>query len=286
MTPLRLQMIEVMCQAGLARNTQAAYLRAVRALARYFSRSPDQLTPEDVEAYMRHLVLERDLAASTCLQYAYAIRFLYHHVLRLEDFAVRWIVPKRPQRIPELLNGHEVARILAACPSDKHRMMLEVCYGCGLRVSELVHLKVRDIDGERRLLRIEQGKGAKDRLVTLAPTLLDHLRVYWRRFRPHEWLFYRHREHLLPLTVATPQRVFSVAKREAGIGKEGGIHSLRHAFATHQLENGLPVHRLQKLLGHVSLKSTLRYVHWVPDRIHDAGGYQDLLAQLPESRHG
>jgi integrase len=156
--------------------------------------------------------------------------------------------------------------------------MLTLCYGCGLRLSELVGLKVRDIDGERRLLRVEQGKGAKDRLVPLPETLLLQLRVYWRQYRPREWLFpgFSRRQ---PLSGTTIQKVFTQTKAQAGIKKIGGIHGLRHAYATHQLEAGLPVHRLQRLLGHDCIQSTLRYVHWVPD-YREGQGAHDLVAAL------
>jgi site-specific recombinase XerD len=171
-----------------------------------------------------------------------------------------------------------VKRILCAPRNLKHRMLLTTCYGCGLRVSELVALKVRDIDGERHLLRIEQGKGAKDRQVMLSVSLLKRLRDYWQVYRPAWWLFARS-DSGAALAISTPQKVFTRAKRRAGIDKVGGIHSLRQAYATHQLEAGLPVHQLQRLLGHRNLHSTLRYVHWVPGyRAAEAG--TDLIAAL------
>jgi site-specific recombinase XerD len=159
-------------------------------------------------------------------------------------------------------------------------MMLRVCYGCGLRLNELRHLKVRDIDGEHRRLRIEQGKGAKDRLVVLSSTLLAQLRVYWRAYHPNDWLF-PGRTPGEPVSETLIQKAFQKAKQRAGITKHGGVHSLRHAFATHQLEAGLPVHRLQRLLGHNSLSSTVRYVHWLPDP-DEGEGEHDLLGRLAE----
>ncbi len=199
-------------------------------------------------------------------------------MLERPAFDVRIPVPKRPQRIPELLTRTEVARILAACSNSKHRMMLTLCYGCGLRLSELIALRVSDIDGERPCLRIEQGKGAKDRLVPLGPTLLEQLRSYWREYRPRAWLFPGRPAHT-PLCESTPQKTYTNAKGRADVSKIGGIHALRHAFATHQLEAGLPVHRLQHLLGHRSIHTTLRYVHWVPD-YREGRGAHDLIANL------
>jgi site-specific recombinase XerD len=271
-------MIDTMQVRGFSIRTHQSYLSAVRDLARYYHRSPAQLNTSELQAYFLYLVKDRGLSGASCRLYLNGIRFLYLHVLNWDAFKVELHAPKAAQRIPELLTRAEVGQILSACKNTKHRMMLTTCYGCGLRVSELVALKVRDIDSERHLLRIEQGKGAKDRQVILSASLLRQLRDYWRSFRPALWLFPR-RDTEVALDISTPQKVFTRAKRCAGIDKVGGIHSLRHAYATHQLEAGLPVHQLQRLLGHQNLQSTLRYVHWVP-------GYQegqrgtDLIAAL------
>lgn len=146
-------------------------------------------------------------------------------------------------------------------------------------MSELVAVKVRHLDGERHLLRVEQGKGAIDRSVIVSPTLLDHLRRYWQDERPQTWLF-PGRHHREPLGIQSAQRVFTAAKRRAGVEKIGGIHSLRHAYATHQLEAGVPVHQLQRLLGHNSLQSTVRYVHWIVAYRPGDQASHDLLAAL------
>jgi integrase/recombinase XerD len=206
-------------------------------------------------------------------------------VLQWPAFDVPFVVPKRAQRIPELLTRAEVARLLDACPNPKHRMLLEICYGCGLRVSEVVRLRVGQIDGERRLLRVEQGKGAKDRLVSLSPVLLERLREYWLCSRPGGWLFPSAADSEQHLSISSAQKLFERAKAAAGIEKIGGIHALRHAYATHQLEAGLPVHRLQRLLGHGHLQSTLRYVHWLPSQHEPGPGPADLLEPLAV-RHG
>lgn len=156
-------------------------------------------------------------------------------------------IPKRPQRIAELLTRKEVAAILGACINRKHRMLLTVCYGCGLRVSELLNLKVGDIDGERRLLRIDQGKGAKDRMVEIPQTLLVQLRRYWQLFRPHDWLF-PGRKSTIALGISSAQKCYTESKCQAGVDKEGGIHGLRHAYATYQLAAGMPITKRQQLL--------------------------------------
>lgn len=280
MTPLRQQMIDAMQLRGFSVRTHKSYLAAVYDLARYYHRAPDQLGIDEIQAYFLYLVKERNLSGASCRLYLNAIRFLYLQVLDWPSFDVSIHVPKRAQRIPELLTRREVARILSACANPKHRIMLMTCYGCGLRVSELVAIKVRHIDGERHLLRVEQGKGAKDRAVILPQTLLVRLRRYWQTYRPVLWLFPNSQSPDQALTIDTAQKAFKAAKRETGIQKVGGIHSLRHAYATHQLENGLPVHQLQKLLGHQNIQSTLRYVHWVPNYRQGELNSADLLAAL------
>ncbi len=278
MTPLRQKMIDAMQVRGLSPRTHRSYLRAVNDLAKYYHRSPDQMSGEELQAFFLYLVKDRHLSPATCRQYLNALRFFYLQVLNRDSFGVRLQVPKRAQRIPELLMRSEVGQILSATGNIKHRMMLTTCYGCGLRVSELVQLQVRHIDGERRLLRVEQGKGAKDRAVILSPTLLQLLRDYWHLQRPPQWLFPGN-DILSPLSIATAQKAFQKAKQRAGIQKIGGIHSLRHAYATHQLEAGMPLHQLQRLLGHQNIKSTLRYAHWVPNYQEGKTG-GDLLAKL------
>jgi site-specific recombinase XerD len=275
-------MIEAMRQRGFAVRTHKAYLGAVTDLARYYHRSPDRLSAEEVKGYIRSLAVDRELSGSTCRQYFHAVRFFYQQVLGLSEFDITVALPKLAQRIPELLTRAEVAAILAATHNPKHRMLLLMCYGCGLRVSELVAIRVRrDIDGERKLLRIEQGKGAKDRLVPIGETLLEQLREYWRCYRPRAWLFERNRHPAVALRVATCQRVFQAAKAATDIEKIGGIHSLRHAYATHQLEAGLPIQDLQHYLGHRSIQSTMRYLHWIPN-YREGQGQPDLIAQLAE----
>jgi integrase len=275
-------MIRAMQVRGFSPRTHESYLAAVTGLARYYRRSPAELEIKDLRCYFEHLAIERRLSAASCRLALNGIRFLYLEVLEREAFDVPIPVPKRPQRIPALLNRGEVAHILAAAKGSKYPTMLTLGYGCGLRLSELLAVRVSDIDGEQGRLRIEQGKGAKDRLVPLSPTLLDRLRDYWRAARPKGWLF----PGRAPGTMLSPtsvQKAYTKAKACAGITKVGGIHALRHAYATHQLEAGMPVHRLQRLLGHRDIHSTLRYVHWVPD-YREGSGAHDLVGQLPTHR--
>jgi site-specific recombinase XerD len=271
-------MIKAMQMRGFSPRTHQSYLAAVTDLARYTHQSPDQLSYAQINAYFEYLVTERKLAPASCRLFYNGIHFLFVEVLKRPSEALTIKLPKRKQRIPQLLSRHEVARILQCCEPPKYRMMLTLCYGCGLRLSELLALRVQDIDSERLRLRIEQGKGAKDRLVPLSPALLDPLRSYWRAYRPTDWLFAGRRPGQ-PISTTSVQKAFTRAKRRARIDKVGGIHSLRHAYATHQLEAGLPIHRLQRLMGHNDLHSTLRYVHWVPDYREGTGEF-DLIDRL------
>lgn len=285
MTALRQKMIEAMRQHGFAQRTHKTYLSVVTDLARYCRRSPAELESADLQRYFNHLVQERGLSAASCRVHFHGVRFLYTQVLDWPSVDVTPVVPKRPQRIPELLTRAEVRKILAACENPKHRTMLSLCYGCGLRVSEVCRLRVADIDGERHQIRIEQGKGAKDRVVVLPPRLLEQLRRYWREQRPRGWLFPNALFPDRPLSISSPQKAFTRAKRLAGVDRIGGIHSLRHAYATHMLEQGLPVHQLQRLLGHRNLQSTMRYLHWLPGQQGEGRVHTDLLASL-EVTHG
>jgi integrase/recombinase XerD len=270
-------MIKAMQMRGFAQRTHDTYLGAVRGLAKFTRRSPDTLDRADLKRYFEHLVVERKLApASVRLAYQ-GIRFLYLNVLAWTELDLEIDLPKRPQRIPGLLTRAEVAAILNACPDARYRTMLTLCYGCGLRLSEVLAVRVADIDSERALLRITQGKGAKDRLVPLSPTLLEELRAYWKLYRPADWLFVGRSGK--PLCPEVLQRAFGKAKRKAGVTKVGGIHGLRHAYATHQLAAGMPVERLQRLMGHNDIHTTLGYVHWVPTAKEGTGAL-DLIAQL------
>lgn len=278
MTPLRQTMITTMRMRGLADQTQRSYLHAVTSLARYTHQSPDQLTPAEVNRYFQYLVIERQLAPETCRVQYHGIRFLFMEVLGWSRTDLAITLPKCPQRIPHLLSRTEVSRIISASTNMIQKTMFILCYGCGLRVSELVRVKVGDIDGEQRLLRINQSKGAKDRLLPLPNALLIQLRSYWQRYRPREWLFPR-RHSNQPRSDSYAQQGYTKAKRAAGITKVGGIHALRHAFATHSLESGVPVHRLQQLMGHRNLRSTLTYIHWIPlDQLEKS--HCDLIGQL------
>jgi len=240
MSVLRQQMIQTMTQHGLASKTHKAYLASITAFANYFHQPPDKIDPDQLQIYFDYLVQQKHLSSSSCRVQHNALRFLYQQVLKNKDYDIPIKYPKRPQVIPELLTHKEVKNLIESCSNEKHKMMLLVCYGCGLRVSELVALKLADIDSERQRLRIEQGKGGKDRLVFCSDKLLYLLRIYWQHAHPVLWLFPNERDLNTHLSISTIQRVYTSCKKRANIIKKGGIHSLRHTYATHQLANGLP----------------------------------------------
>ena len=277
MSPLRQHMIDAMLLHGFAARTQSSYLSSVKMLAKHYHQSPDNLSPEQIHHYFLYLVKDKALSPASCRLHLNALQFLYVKVLHCAWFkSLQIVLPKKPQRIPELLSREEVARILAACTNEKHQALLSTCYACGLRVSEVVGLQLPHIDSDRHVIRVEQGKGNKDRLVLLSDRLLKVLRHYYQTYHPCTWLFFGfHRDKAL--SISTAQKIYAHAKETAQVKKAGGIHGLRHAYATHQLEAGVPVHQLQHLLGHKDLHSTLHYVHWNPTLPQGAG--VDLLAE-------
>ena len=259
MTPLRQRMLEDMGIRNLAENTQLSYLQQVSAFARYFERSPEGLGPDQVRAYQVHLVEVRKLAPGSISIATSALRFLYKVTLK-QDWAPDDIpMPKKPFKLPIVLSREEVMRFLEAVHSLKHRTILTAAYAGGLRVSEATHLKVTDIDSQRMVLRIDQGKGRKDRYVMLSPRLLEALRAYWKAVRPKTWLFPGDIPGQ-PITTDAVGLACKKAHRAAGITKPITPHSLRHAFATHLLESGADVRTIQLLLGHRSLTTTSRYL--------------------------
>jgi site-specific recombinase XerD len=275
MSELRTRMIRDMALRGFSPRTHEADIAAVVKLAKYYKRSPDQLSNEEVQGYLAHLIQERKLAWSTCSQAAHAFRFLYHVTLGhpRTDFHVP--APRQPQRLPELLSRQDVGRLLNACLHPRHRLWLATTYAGGLRVSEVVALKVSDLDADRMTVRVAQGKGAKDRYVPLAQRLLQDWRAYWQIAPPGVWLF-ANRQGTRPLDVTMAQKLDTQAKRRAGIVKQGGIHALRHAYATHLLEAGKDLQAVQYQLGHRHLSTTMRYFHLTQGRLLATGSPFDL----------
>ena len=278
MTPLRQQMLDDMVLHGFAANTQSAYLDAVKAISQHYHRSPDLISPEEIKQYLLHLITDRHLSCSTTNQAGCALRFLFRVTLKQPDICIQIPLRITPSKLPELLSRQEVESILSACTNLRHRTLLTTVYATGLRVSELCHLKVSDIDSARMMLRVSHGKGGKDRYTLLSPMLLRALRIYWQAFRPADWLF-PNGDGSKPITQSQIQKFFYAAKRRALIKKEGGIHSLRHAFATHLLESGVDLHSISRLMGHDHISTTTRYLH-MQQQVAKADSPLDLLSGL------
>ena len=259
MAELRRRMDDDMVVRGMAVRTRETYLAAVTGLAKFYHRSPDQLSDEEVQAYLRHLIQDRHRSWNTCHIVVHGLRFLYHTTLKRDRTTVSIPSMRQPGKLPAILSRAEVERIVAHATNLKHRTMLMTTDAAGLRLNEALHLRVTDIDSGRMTIRVEQGKGGKDRYTVLSRRLLEALRAYLKRGRPATWLF-PSQETGQPLHPTALQRAYSLAKPHAGITKPGGTHGLRHAFATHLLEAGVDIHTIQRLLGHRDISTTTRYM--------------------------
>jgi site-specific recombinase XerD len=279
MTVLRQQMLDAMELRAFTQRTREAYLHWVIELARHTHTAPEQLDAADLERFLLYLLRERHLAPATCAQALQALRFLWCVVLKRPDIVVDLPSPNIPQRLPLILSRAEVARILDAACNLRNHVALMTAYAAGLRVSEVCHLHVADIDSERMALRVEQGKGARDRYSLLPPQLLEALRLYWRAYRPRVWLFPSRRADI-PVDISLVQKWFYAARDKAGITKRVGIHSLRHAFATHLLEAGVDLRTIQGLLGHRHITTTMRYLHLAQPGTLSVASRTNLLETL------
>ena len=280
MTELRRRMDEAMIVRGMADRTRETYLWAVTGLARFYHRSPDQITDDEVQAYVLHLIRDRQRSWSTCNIVVHGLRFLYHTTLKRERTTFCIPSPRQPGTLPTLLSRDEVQRLIAQATTQTHRTMLMTTYAAGLRLSEVLHLQIRHIDSARMAIRVEQGKGRQDRDTLLPPRLLEALRAYWTVHRPTAWLF-PGKDPSRPLHPSSLQKAYLTAKRRAGLTKPGGIHTLRHCFATHLLEAGVDLHTIQRLLGHRSITTTTRYWHLTHASWTTQAARLDLLADPP-----
>ncbi len=261
MSRARERMIEEMQLRGLAASTQQAYVRAMAELAGYYAGTPPaKLSVDQIKAFLLYLINERKLASSTIGSRRAGISFFYREVLGRDE--VPAAIPRRrtPRGLPVVLGAGEVSRLIEATVNVKHRTLLMTAYATGLRGAELVNLKVTDIDSERMVTRVRQGKGSKDRYTLLSPRLLEQLRTYWRSCRPTDWLFPGAKRGR-PIQRKTARMVYRQAKARVGIEKQGGLHTLRHSFATHLLEAGVDLRTIQTLLGHRSIRTTAIYLH-------------------------
>jgi site-specific recombinase XerD len=278
MKSLRQQMTEAMVLRGFAARTQEAYLAAVVALAKHYHRCPDTLSSEELQAYLLFLITEKKLAYASVNQAACAFRFLFERVLKRANARFDIPMAKVPKRLPQILAREEVSRLIGAARTLRGRTLLMTTYAAGLRVSEVCALQVTDIESapDRMCLKVRQGKGGQDRYTLLSPRLLEALRRYWCDRRPRQWLF-PNPSGTAPIDPTTAQRTYAAARDAAGIAPEGGIHTLRHAFATHLLEAGVDLPTIQRLLGHGHISTTMRYLHLARTRLTGTTSPLELL---------
>ena len=271
-SPLRQRLIDDMTLRKLSPGTQRIYIGAVKRFADYLGRSPHRTSAEDLRAYQLHLV-SSGITGPTLNTRITALRFFFGVTLGRGEVTEKMSLVREPRKLPVVLSPSEVARLLQAASKLKYKAALSVAYGAGLRASEVVHLRVSDIDSERRLIRVEQGKGAKDRYAVLAPQLLELLRAWWRsahakgQMLPGGWLF-PGQDPTKPLTTRQLNRACHAAARAAEIDKRVSMHCLRHSFATHLLEQGVDIRVIQVLLGHNQLETTARYSQVATRTLH------------------
>lgn len=276
MTPLRQRMIQDLRIRNYAPRTIHMYVGRVAAFALYFRQSPEVLGPPHIRQYQVHLIEEARVSWPVFNQSVCALRFFYKTTLG-KDWAVEHLpYAKQPKRLPVVLSVAEVGKVLSAVEDLKHRTVLETMYATGLRISEALHLRVSDIDSARMVVRVEQGKGRKDRYVTLSPTLLTRLREYWKVYRPEHWLF-PNKSAAGPLAERTLRAALLRARKKAGLLKAVKTHTLRHSFATHLLEAGVDLRTIQLLLGHRSLNTTAIYLHVASNTLQETVQAKDLL---------
>lgn len=280
MTPLRQKLIDEVQLRGFSPHTQDSYVRSVAGLARFYHRSPDQISDEQIKAYLLHLLREKKRAASSLIVVVSGLRFFFGKILHRPTTAIEQALPrmKKPVLRPKVYSVQELERLFQ-CPqiNRKHRALFMTTYAAGLRVSEVSQLRIADLLSDRHQIRVVQGKGKKDRYTLLSPRLLEELQGYWRLYRPKEWLFPSpvYPDH--HMTQEAIQRAFTEAVERAGLPDRCGIHSLRHSFATHLLEAGVDPLTLQRLLGHSRLSTTTTYLHVRQERLDQVSSALDLI---------
>lgn len=275
-SPLRMRFSDYMSLRGFSPKTKKAYIDSVAGLSKHYNRSPDRLSNEEIQSYLLYLIEDRKLAWSSVNVAFSSLRCFYTHVLKWEK--TEFHIPSRPRhrKLPMLLSLEEVGKLIDAAPNLKHRTLLMTVYGAGLRVSEVVRLRPHHIESKRMLIRVEEGKGSKDRYTLLPDNLLPELRTYWRAFQPGQWLF-PGQDPSSPMSIATAQKIYYHAKEAAGITRGRGIHTLRHCFATHLVEQGVDIEIIKTLLGHRALETTCKYLHASPKRIASIRSPLDTL---------
>jgi site-specific recombinase XerD len=269
-------MIREMQLRNFSPMTQRGYLTSVSGLAKHYGRSPDTLSPEEIQDYVIYLLNVRSVAISSCQTILTGLRFFYTETLGQDKSSVPIPPVKSARRLPEILSANELERLFAVVSNVKHRVLLMTTYGGGLRVGEVTRLKVTDIHSDRMMIRVEQGKGRKDRYTLLSKRLLEELRRYWTIKRPKIWLFPGQSDR--PMSREMAWQIYVKAVKKAGIKRKGGIHTLRHCFATHLLEAGEDLRTIQLLMGHRSIRTTVRYLQVTSKSLQGTRSPLDLLA--------
>jgi len=280
MTTLRQQFIRELVIRGTSPRTQESYVAAVYGLAKHYHQAPDQIGEEQLKDYLFYLAQERKLAPASLNLAVCALRSFYQLVLQRPIEKVRLSLPWVAKAVhrPRVYSVEELEKLLTVgCRHPKHRAFLMTVYGAGLRLNEACHLKPAHIDSARMQIRVEQGKGRKDRYTLLSPRLLQELRSYWKICRPSGWVFPASRNPQQPMLDGTAASIFKHAIRRAGLPNKGGIHSLRHSFATHLLEAGVEITVVQRLLGHSSISTTVTYLHVRRERVSQIQSPLQLL---------
>jgi integrase/recombinase XerD len=262
MTQLREQMIRAMELKNLSNNTQRAYLAAVTGLAKHYQQSPVKITDKMIEDYLLYLKNDKGNAPNSCGSVLTGLRFFYNNVAQ-KQISVDYSLRKKPRKLPTVLTMEQVWKLICAPNNLKHRLMLMTTYSAGLRASEVMALKAEHIDSERMLIKVQDGKGNKDRYTLLSEKLLAQLRAYYKNYRPKTYLFpssFKKRKNK-PLSYEAVRLIYEKARNKAGVKKGEGIHTLRHSFATHLLEAGFDIRKIQVLMGHARLSTTMIYLH-------------------------
>jgi site-specific recombinase XerD len=281
MTPLRQQLIEALTLRGCSEKTHEAYIAAVAGLARHYDRPPDGLCDGEIRDYLLSLHNVRKLSASTLNVAVSGLRFFYRHVLDRSIAEVEKVLPRprQPKHYARVYSLAEIQTLLSrGCTQLRHRVFLMTVYGGGLRLNEACHLQPLDIERGRMRIRVNQGKGRKDRYTILSPWLLEELETYWRTYRPRLWLFPSPGAPERPLNDRTAQKMFYRALARCGLPNRGGIHSLRHSFATHLIESGVEITVIKELMGHRSLQTTANYLHVSGERFAKVRSPLDFIA--------
>jgi site-specific recombinase XerD len=263
---------------NLSNHSQRAYLTAVTGIARHYRRSPDKITDKMIEDYLLYLKNEKGNAPNSCGSVLTGLRFFYTHVMK-KEISIGYSVRKIPRKLPTVLTKEQVWKIICTPENLKHRLILMTTYAAGLRASEVIALKPKHIESERMLIKVEDGKGRKDRYTMLSVKLLEELRRYYRKYRPQTYLFpsaFKKRKDK-PLSYETIRSIYEKARKSAGVKKGTGLHTLRHSFATHLLEAGYDIRKIQVLMGHSRLSTTMIYLHVSRETLSKVPSPLDLI---------